>query len=182
MVRRGRWMAFVLCVTTLSVGAARVSGQEAPVPCKESACVLSIDWGAGKTSATYPPDRRYGSGDDFESRFKAALAERAIRFREVPTPDLLLMTVRPTMRNRVMCDRIGGLNRDMTCTAMVMLAVTFTSPNSGVKAPAAIRVSNRCAAGDIFLTHRDFATYAAEMIWYQLEGQAAKAERPRANC
>lgn len=180
---RHRWpFITTLALTSAAVAGTSAMAQDASIPCRETACVLSIDWGAGKTSASYPPDRRYGSGDDFESRFKAALAQRGFRFRETPVEGLLVMVVRPRMQERVMCDRVGGLNRDMNCVAMTILAVTFVSPGADVKVPGAIRITNRCASGDIYLTHREFANYAAEMIWYELEGKAAKAERPRVSC
>jgi hypothetical protein len=180
----GRHMQLT-CLTLgalLTLSAANAGAQKAPVPCKQDACMLTIDWGAGRTSATYPPDKRYGSGDDFESRFRAALAERGFRFRDGPMSGVMVMTVRPTMRARVMCDQMAGLNPDMNCTAMTQLAVNFTSPDPSIKAPGAIRLSNRCAAGDIYIGNREFGQYSADMIWYQLEGQAAKAERPRVNC
>jgi len=36
------------------------------VPCRDFGCKLIFDWGPGKTVASYPQDRRYGGGDDFE--------------------------------------------------------------------------------------------------------------------
>lgn len=157
----------------------RAQGQ---VACKDTACFLTIDWGSGKTSANYPPDKKYGSGDDFESRFRGALAQRGYRIIDAAQPGAYTLTVRPTMRGRVMCDAMAGLNNDMTCTAMTNLAVNFTTADPALKPPSAIRISNRCAAGDTFMTHRVFAQYAADMIWWQLEGQAAKGERPIVNC
>jgi hypothetical protein len=155
--------------------------QGGPGPCREMACVLTLDWGSGKTSASYPPDKKFGSGDDFEQRFRGALAARNYRIVD-PGMGTLVMTARPTMRARVMCDAMSGLNNDMTCTAMTNLAINFTSNDPAVKPPGAIRISNRCASGDTFMTHRVFAQYAADMIWWQLEGQAAKGERPIVNC
>lgn len=158
------------------------AAQAAPIACKDVACSLLLDWGSGKTSANYPPDKKFGSGDDFEQRFKSAIAARGYRLYDTPTPGALVMTLRPQMRARTMCDAMSGLNNDMTCTAMANLAVNFTSSDPAVKAPSAIRISNRCASGDTFMTHRVFAQYAADMIWWQLEGQAAKGERPIVNC
>jgi hypothetical protein len=65
---------------------------------------------------------------------------------------------------------------------MTVLAITFMGPPAGTKAPGAMRITNRCGAGDVYLSHKDFAQYAAETIWFQLVGQAQKAERPRVNC
>jgi hypothetical protein len=163
----------------LTAGAARA--QDA-VPCKALACVITIDWGGSKTASDYAFDKRYGSGDDFEQKVKAALAGHGFRFGDKPIDGAMTMYLRPTMKSRVMCDQMAGINPDMSCTAMTALAVNFTSPDKAVKAPGAIRISNRCAAGDIFMVNKVFAQYAADMIWWQLEGQAQKAERPVSNC
>ena len=53
---------------------AGVARAQDAVPCKALTCVMTIDWGGSKTSGDYGPDKRYGSGDDFEQKVKAALA------------------------------------------------------------------------------------------------------------
>jgi hypothetical protein len=162
--------------------AVRANAQDAaPIPCKQQTCGLRLDWGGNRSAADYPPDKRYGSGDDFEQRFKNALRERGLRFQDGALEGAILLTARPTMQGKVMCDPMAGINPDKTCTAMIALAVTFTAP-AGTKPPGAIRITNRCGAGDVYLSHKDFAQYSADYIWFQLEGQAAKAERPRSNC
>jgi hypothetical protein len=180
MPRTARWMVGAVALSVTMAGSALA--QATPIACKDVACSLILDWGSGKTSASYPPDKKFGSGDDFEQRFKSAIAARGYRLYDSPMPGALVMTLRPTMRARVMCDAMSGLNNDLTCTAMTNLAVNFTSADPAVKAPGAIRISNRCASGDTFMTHRVFAQYAVDMIWWQLEGQAAKGERPIVNC
>jgi hypothetical protein len=173
----------VLVSAFLLAMAAPAAAQDAPsVPCKVNMCVFKLDWGGNRSSGDYPPDKRYGSGDDFEQRFRNALRERGLRFSDSPIDGATSMTARPTMRKNVMCDPMAGINPDKTCTAMTALAVSFTAAPGGPKAPGAINISNRCAAGDVFLSHKDFGQFAADMIWWQLEGQAAKAERPRVNC
>ena len=162
--------------------AARAGAQDAaPIPFRQGTCVFRLDWGGSKSASDYPPDKRYGSGDDFDQRFRNALRERGFRFQDSPLEGAILMTARPTMTGKVMCDPMAGINPDRTCTAMTALAISFTAP-AGTKAPGAMRITNRCAAGDIFLSHREFGQYAADMIWFQLEGQGAKADRPRVNC
>jgi hypothetical protein len=175
-------MRNILLVAFLFCAGATASAQDALIACKSATCVFKLDWGGNKSSGDYPPDKRYGSGDDFEQRFRNALREHGLRFQDTPIEGAIVMVARPTMTPRVMCDPMAGINPDKTCTAMTALAISFTSPPGGPKAPGAIRISNRCAAGDVFLSHKDFGQYAANMIWYQLEGQAAKAERPRVNC
>ena len=171
----------VACLATV-VAASVSRAQDTNTPCKSATCILLLDWGSGKTSGSFPPDRRYGSGDDFESRFRAAIGSRGYRFKDGPIEGAMTMSLRPTTKARVMCDAMAGLNPDMNCTAMTGSAVSFTSAEPKVKAPRAIRITNRCAAGDIFMPNREFAQYASDMIWYQLEGQAAKADRPIVNC
>jgi len=174
-------MAFVVMIL-LAAGAGTAWAQDTAVPCKAATCVLAIDWGAGKTSSSFPPDRRYGSGDDFETRFRSAMGARGYVLRDGPIEGAMTMQIRPTMKAKVMCDAMAGINPDMNCTAITGLAVNFMNPDPKGKSPGALRITNRCAAGNIFMLNRAFAQYAADMIWYQLEGQAAKADRPNVNC
>ena len=172
----GAAVSVAIVLSALSAGTLRA--QDNPVPCKAAACVLVIDWGSGKTSGSYPVDRRYGSGDDFEVRFRAAMGARGYTLRDMAGEGAMTVTVRPTFKARVMCDAVPGLNPDMSCTALTDLAVTFLTGDKAAKAPGAMRISNRCGAGNIYMLNRVFALYAADMIWYQLEGQAAKADKP----
>lgn len=176
MKRRRAFLSAIL----IAAFAAPLAAQDAVVPCKDSTCGLKIDWGGSRTSADYPPDKRYGSGDDFEQRFRSALRDNGFKMQD-PADGMITMVARPTMQKNVMCDAMAGINPDKTCTAMTLLAVSFTAP-AGAKAPGAMRITNRCGAGDVFLTHAAFANYAADMLWYQMVGQAQKAERPRVNC
>ena len=174
-----RRLSIAVVALTLVSG---VRAQDAPsIACKQATCVFRLDWGGNRSASDYPPDKRYGSGDDFDQRFRNALRERGFRFQDSPLEGAILMTARPTMTGKVMCDPMAGINPDRTCTAMTALAISFTAP-AGTNAPGAMRITNRCAAGDIFLSHREFGQYAADMIWFQLEGQGAKADRPRVNC
>src|SRR6185436_5687476 len=93
---------------------APLAAQDALVPCKDSTCTLKIDWGGSKTSADYPPDKRYGSGDDFEQRFRNALREKGFRFVDAGGETALSMIARPTMQKNVMCDAMAGINTDRT--------------------------------------------------------------------
>ena len=170
----------VIAAVAAAIISAPAMAQDAP--CKSATCVLAIDWGAGKSSADFPPDRRYGSGDDFESGFRAAMGNRGYRLTSTPTPGAAVIAVRPTTKARVMCDSMAGTNPDLNCTAITLLAISWQLADPKEKPPSAMRVTNRCAAGDIFMPNRVFAQYAAEMIWWQLEGQAQKADRPSGNC
>ncbi len=175
------WAPAVLMLSVGCAGAAQAQDTVA-VPCRAAPCAVVLDWGPGKTTASYPPDRRYGAGNDFEPRFKAALRDRGYRVLDGPTAGALTMTVRPAMRLRVACDRVTGMNPDLTCTAMEAVMLTFISDDATAKVPSAIRVNNRCGAADTYLAHRAFADFAAATLWWELEGRAAGAERPRAGC
>jgi hypothetical protein len=154
----------------------------APAACHLQACALVVDWGSGKTSASYAADRKYGSGDDFEARIRSALADRGFRTKDAPADGPLAITMRPTMRAKVMCDAMPGTGTDKTCTAMTDLAVTFASADTSVKAPGAMRIANRCGSGDTFMTMSQFAQFSADMIYYNLEGAAKKEQRPVSKC
>jgi hypothetical protein len=153
-----------------------------PAPCHLRACGLVFDWGSGRTSASYPADRRYGSGDDFEAKMRSALADHGIRTKDAPADGPLLITLRPTMRPKSMCDAMPGTSTDMSCTSMSDLAVTFASADQAVKAPNALRLSNRCGAGNTFMTMAQFGQYAADMLYYSLEGAQKKEARPVMRC
>ncbi|HLA91452.1 MAG TPA: hypothetical protein VJL28_13580 [Gemmatimonadaceae bacterium] len=154
----------------------------APAPCHDRPCVLVFDWGPGKTSSNYGPDRRYGSGDDFEAKVRAALREHGIRTTDAPAGGALTLTLRMRMKEKAMCDQMPGTNTDFSCTAMQELAVTYTSGDPATKPPGAIRISNRCGSNDLFMTMQAFGQYCADMIWYSLEGEKAKARKPVARC
>ena len=158
------------------------SAVAAPGPCHASACQLSFDWGSGRTSASFGPDRKYGSADDFEVQLRAALAGRGIRTRDTPGDGGFSITLRPTMRPRSMCDVMPGTQTDYSCTAMSEVTVAFVSGDPAIKAPGAVRVANRCGGRDVFMTMADFAQYAAGMVWYSLEGAPNKQPRPTAHC
>jgi hypothetical protein len=151
-------------------------------PCHLQPCGITIDWGSGNTSATYGPDRRYGSGDDFDAKVRSALADHGIRTKEAPAEGALLLTLRPTMLTKAMCDVMAGTGTDYHCTAMSDLAVTFTSKDPGTKAPNALRIPNRCGAGGEYMRMGPFAQYAADVIYFNLEGQKKKEPRPVARC
>lgn len=167
--------AFALAVTCSSASLAQDAAPAAP--CHAKPCVLLFDWGPGKTASAYGADRRYGSGDDFEAKFRAALGLHGYR-----TADNVQMAVTMTARPRMakaMCDAMPGTNTDYSCQAMAELAIQFTSADPEVKAPSALRVPNRCGSRDVYLGMAAFAQYAADVVYYNLEGEAKKEPRPR---
>lgn len=169
-------------VLTFSTAGAQAAADAPPGPCHELSCGLNFDWGSGKTAASFGPDRRYGSGDDFESRFRGALGESGYRVKDPPASGPLLISVRPIMRAKAMCDQMSGTNTDMSCTAMSDVTIAFQSTDPAAKAPGSVRVTNRCGANDTFMTMAVFAKYAADMVYWTLEGQAKKMQRPTGRC
>lgn len=170
-----------LTALVLAAPLARAHAQST-VPCRETPCQLVFDWGSGQSASSVTPDRRYGSGDEFEAKFRSAMGLRGYRTKDTPTEGGMVLMVRVTTAKRVMCDQLPGTNPDMTCTAISQVNATYTSGDPKVKAPGSIRVNNRCATNGVYMLNRDFAQYSVDMIWYSLEGEAAKGERPVNKC
>ena len=66
----------------------------APVPCRDSTCRLVFDWGGGQSAASFPQDRRYGSGDDFEAKTRFTLAGKGFRLTDEAKPGEIVITLR----------------------------------------------------------------------------------------
>jgi hypothetical protein len=174
----------IACLGSALLPELSVAQEAAPasVPCHDRACALVFDWGSGQTSVSYPPDRRYGSGDDFENRVRSALADHGFHTKDAPANGPLVITLRPTMRPRSMCDMMPGTGTDMSCTAMSDVTVTFASNDPAVKAPNALRVTNRCGSGNTFTAMSEFGQYSGDMVYYTLEGAQKKETRPALRC
>ena len=65
---------------------------------------------------------------------------------------------------------------------MTDLAVNFTSADPASKAPGALRISNRCGSPDTYMKMSEFGQYAADMLYYSLEGEKKKEPRPVSRC
>ncbi len=166
-------------------GTVRVASAQAPTPtfpCHDKTCALAFDWGTGKTSGDYGADRKYGSAEDFEAAIRSGLKAHGYRTQDSPQGSEIMITFRPRMRPRSLCDAMPGTNSDMTCTAMSDLQVTFLSNDPAVKAPSSLRISNRCGSGDMYLTMRQFGQFAADMIYFSNEGSAKKETKPTMPC
>jgi hypothetical protein len=163
-----------------------IAAQDAPAApasiCGAKPCVLLFDWGPGKSSADFGADRRYGSGDDFESTVRRVLASHGIRLQNSPDGTDLTMTVRPKVDTRAMCEIMPGTNTDYSCAAVSDLQVVFTANTQGLKVPAGARLSGRCAGVGEYMTMVKFGTYTADMIWWTLNGSQVKEKKPSARC
>ncbi|MGQ0764960.1 MAG: hypothetical protein ACT4OZ_04755 [Gemmatimonadota bacterium] len=148
-------------------------------PCRSITCQIIWDWG-GQSASTYGQDRRYGPATDLEVLIPQFLREAGLKVS--PAAGLpVQMTLRPRMRN-AMCDIMAGTGTDMSCRTVSDLAVQFTSTDSTVKAPGAVRITNRCAAGDKFMSIREFSRYAADLVIYNLTDEKARGRRPASRC
>jgi hypothetical protein len=91
------------------------------------------------------------------------------------------MTLRPRVRS-AMCDVMAGTDTDMSCKTISDLAVQVATTDSTVKVPGNLRVTNRCAAGNKFMTVAEFAKYASDMIVYNLSDPKTRGRQPSAKC
>jgi hypothetical protein len=173
--------ALCSAVAPPALGAQGGAIPSAPSMCRDAPCIVMFDWGSGKSSADYGPDRKYGSADEFENRVRSVLTAAGLRLSTNAGAGPITMFLRPTMRPKSMCDAMSGTNTDYSCTAMSDLQVTFASGNAGIKAPGSLRVGNRCGP-DIYMTMATFGQYAAEMIIFTLEGAQTKMKKPSAHC
>lgn len=156
------------------------AAQDAPqnMPCRSAPCRIAFDWG-GESAASHGSDRRYGPASDLETLLPRLLSERGMRI--VTTGEAgLVMTVRPKVR-RAMCDAMAGTSTDYSCRTIGEIAISFASTDT-VKAPNAVRVTNRCGAGDTFMTVADFARFTADMLAYQLADEKSRGRRPASKC
>jgi hypothetical protein len=174
-----RRILFSTLVTALA--AAPLAAQDAPQttgPCRAAPCRLTFDWG-GASAASHGSDRRYGPASDVETLLPQFLAERGMRV-ITAGETALVMTVRPKVR-RAMCDVMAGTGTDYSCRTIGEIAIQFATTDT-TKAPNAVRVTNRCGAGDTFMTVAVFARFTADMLVYQLADEKTRGRRPASKC
>lgn len=166
----------ILAVSTSIAGAQ--DAPASPAPCRSAACRIVFDWG-GESAASHGSDRRYGPAADVEILLPKLLSERGLRV--VTTGEApILVTVRPKVR-RAMCDQMAGTDTDYSCKTIGEVQIQFASSDS-VRAPNSIRVTNRCGAGDTFMTVAEFARLTADMVTYQLADEKTRGRRPGSKC
>lgn len=177
-IRRG---AFVLATALTASVAAAQGAAPAPVPCKDSTCRLVFDWGGGQTAASYPQDRRYGSGDDFESKVRFTLTGKGYRVTDEARPGEIVVTLRPRVK-KAMCDAMSGLNTDMSCQTIGDLSINFTGGDATLKPPGAKSVKNTCGDVTVMMSMPQFGTYTGELIAFYVEGEKKGERRPSMRC
>lgn len=180
-----RWTLAVLFAVVAFNAQAQDSAATAAAPvgpggaCRDYPCKILVDWGSGQTAASYPSDRRYGQAADFEPTIKFVFGD--IKLRIVDGGDVMVMTLRPMMKN-AMCDAMAGTNTDMSCQTVDEVQVQFNSLMPGVKAPGTVRVTNRCGAGDQRMSVTQMANFTANFVAYQLASDKKGMKRPTAKC
>lgn len=174
-------MLRISVLAILALSASIAGAQESPAtaaPCRSAACRIVFDWG-GESAASHGSDRRYGPAADVEILLPRLLSERGLRV--VTTGEApILVTVRPKVR-RAMCDQMAGTDTDYSCKTIGEIQIQFASSDS-VRAPNSIRVTNRCGAGDTFMTVAEFARLTADMVTYQLADEKTRGRRPGSKC
>lgn len=170
-------IAMAVAITAVA-GAAGAQDAPAAGPCRSNLCVIAFDWGS-QSAASHGSDRRYGPAADLETYFPRLLEERGLRVATAGS-SVLTMTVRPKVR-RAMCDQMAGTDTDYSCKTIGEVQIQFMSSDT-TRAPNAVRVTNRCGAGDTFMTVMDFARLAADMLVYQLAEEKSRGRRPASKC
>jgi hypothetical protein len=181
-------MRMIPCVSLLttalvftSAAAAQDATKASQPVCHASACAFEFDWGSGQSAASIAVDRRYGSGADFEAGFRSRMAEKGFNL----TTDLGTAGLRATIRTAMtsaMCEVVPGLNPDRRCRTMRDVDITFIPIDTTIKRLGKQRIVNRCGDRNQLMTMMQFGQYVADMVYYAIEGEGIKAQRPGAKC
>ena len=177
---------FRLCVAVAVFGMLAVAtgrAQGTPVTaCRESPCSLIVDWGVGKSVADMPPDRRYGSPAEFEATIREALKKHDLRAVATDVGSTLAIRVKAAYKTRVLCDEMPGTTPDRSCATIGEAIVSFATMDQGAKLPTAVRMINRCGASEGVMSMKQFGKFVGEMIWFALDGEQLKANKPSGKC
>jgi hypothetical protein len=166
----------------LSVSVAAAQGTTpVPVPCRDSTCRLVFDWGGGQTASSYPQDRRYGSGDDFEAKVRFTLAGKGLRLTDDSKPGEVVITLRPRVK-KAMCDAMSGTNTDMSCQTIGDLLINFTGGDATLKPPGAKNIRNSCGDVTVLMSMSQIGTYTGDLIAFYVEGEKKGERRPSPKC
>ena len=154
----------------------------APVPCRDAPCALTIDWGVGKTMADMPPDKKYGSPEQFDQAMREALkGHDMIGVASAPDSKIGIRVV-ATYKTRVLCEEMPGTMPDRTCATIGEAIANFSTSDPAIKLPTAVRLINRCGASSGVMSMRAFGKLMGETIWFALEGEQQKASKPFGRC
>ena len=193
-IRRAFSMRTSLAVTLIVAGASvlgaqavpqsapQAAPQAAPVPCRAIPCPLIVDWGVGKTMADMPPDRKYGAPAEFDDAIRAALRVHEITAVLASAESKVAIRLVATYKTRVLCDDMPGTMPDRTCATIGEAIANFSTTDPAIKVPTAVRMINRCGATGAVMSMKQFGKFAGDMIWFALEGEQQKANKPAGKC
>ena len=151
------------------------------VPCRDFGCKLIFDWGPGKTVASYPQDRRYGGGDDFEVKLRSTLAGQGYHLVTTAGEGEMTIVIRATV-GRAMCDQLSGTNTDYSCQTMREAMLGFSGGATGVPVPKGRSLRNSCGDATVQMTMGQFGQYMGEMIAFIIEKEKKGERRPSMKC
>jgi hypothetical protein len=150
-------------------------------PCTDKPCAVTFDWGAGKNAGDFPTDLRYGPAVDLESAVRRVLTSHGARLSDREAA--LIITLRPIMDSRAMCDETAGTGTAYDCQAVSEVTIRFSSGDPTIVAPPLFRITNRCGgATKLYARTRQFGDYVGEMIWWTLFGKDGKQKKPSVPC
>jgi len=153
-----------------------------PVPCRLDPCTLVVDWGVGKTTADMPPDRKYGAPADFEKSLQETMQSHNLSAVASAPNSTVSIRVQAKYLTRVLCEDMAGSTPDRSCATIGEALANFSSSVGGAKLPTSVRMINRCGASGAVMSMKQFGKFAGDMIWYTLEGEQAKANKPMGKC
>jgi hypothetical protein len=166
-------MFYLLALAAAPLAALRAQSN----PCG-AGCAIVFDWGNG--GAAPDVDRIYGSPATMEARLTKALADAGWNIVDAPPAAAVVLTFRPTIQNRVRCEKMSGTNTDMSCHTVERGTAMFVSNDSTVRAPQRVEVIPRCSDPKAYPSFAEFGQFAGETIAFQAGG--GKGSRPRLRC
>jgi hypothetical protein len=173
---RTKWitLAIAVLVAAPAVAAAQTN------PCAEKPCNIVFEWG---NSGANPPDvdRRFGAPADLETGFLSALSAAGWKVATNAGSSGVMVTVRLTPQNKVLCEAMPGVNPDYTCHTVNRAAIVFVSGDSAIKAPSRVDVNARCSDPKSNPTYKEFGRFAADWVTWNVVTQQ-KGQRPSVKC
>ena len=172
---------FLLALSITTLAAPRLRAQDAipsaaTGPCRAQSCRLTIDWGPGLSTASFPVDRRYGAASDFEDRLSSFLAELGVRTGMSGATTIL---ARPRT-GKAMCDAMPGTNTSYDCTAIMDIMINVAPADSNLK-PISLRLLNRCGGEGQMRSMKVFAEFVAENLDIALD-QSGRKRKAKSRC
>ncbi|HXT15218.1 MAG TPA: hypothetical protein VN706_06285 [Gemmatimonadaceae bacterium] len=156
---------------------ARVAAQQNN-PCADKPCNVVFDWGG---SATLPdPDRHFGLPSELEASFLSTLQSGGMHVTAGQAGSLVI-TVRLTPQDRVLCETMPGMYPDYSCHTVQRASVVFASSDASVKLPGRVDVSPRCSDPVLHPAYAAFGQFAAQTVIYTVLN-GGKGDRPTIKC